>query len=79
MANYTFSIQVDAALSSASIGNIQSQLNNIGKRSKINIDPSSIKKTSSALNDATKQSNMFGQSIGDAVKKMALWSIAGTA
>jgi TP901 family phage tail tape measure protein len=77
--NYKFSIQVEGRLSAASIQQIKAQIQQIGKDAGVKIDSSSIKQTSSALKDATKQSASFAQSIGDSIKKMALWSVAGTA
>jgi TP901 family phage tail tape measure protein len=74
---YNFSIKADATLSAASIKNIQSQLNQIGKQSGVKIDFSGgVNKTTDALKKATKQSGLFGQSFLDIEKKILGWTVA---
>lgn len=75
MPNYNFTIQTTATLSQASLTNIQAQLNQIGQKVGINVNVSGINNASSALKNATKQSNIFGQSLTDVGKKILSWTM----
>jgi TP901 family phage tail tape measure protein len=75
MPNYNFTIQATATLSPVSLKNIQTQLNTIAKSAGIKIDATPIKQTGIALKDATKQSNIFGQSLGSVSKKIISWTL----
>jgi TP901 family phage tail tape measure protein len=74
MPNYNFTIQATATLSPASLKNIQSQLQAVAKNAGVKIDATPIKNTGAALKDATKQSNIFGQSLTDVGKKILSWT-----
>jgi hypothetical protein len=72
MPSYNFSVQVDAQFSVASLKAMQAQLQSM---SKLNMNSSSVNKTGAAFQNATKQTNIFGQSIVAVGKKILAWSL----
>lgn len=73
--NYNFTVNITGQLSPSSIANIRKQISDIGKSTGVKIDSTPIKQTGKALQDATKHSNIFGQSIGNVAKKIVGWTV----